>query len=156
MSHAIIDHQAECQEPLDAICRQVWDCDCEWFNGMDGPMPDGTWTHEGGWDDDLDEPTLHRSHLQTPVEGKRLWCNIVEWIDCQGMWDCWTSAEMWGGSRVSDPFTREYPMDLPDGPIRYEWSDEWLDWDYVGATPALGAFIARQVVGRWAEALGLD
>lgn len=149
--HAVVAGNHVCDEPLDALCRQVWDCECEWFNGIEGPLPDGTWTHEGGWDDDLDEPSLHCSHLQTkPMSNGRWWCNVVEWITCQGPFDCWLAGEYYVGA------WSHYDIDLPDGSIRYEWGDEWLEWDYDRATPELGRFIARYVVATWADDRGLE
>lgn len=148
--HAVVGGRHECNEPLDALCRQIWDCDCEWFNGVEGPLPDGTWTHESGWDEETGEPALHRSHLQVPTPGKRVWCNVVEWIDCQGPWDCWISGDEYIGA------WSHHDLALPDGPIRFEWGDEWLEWDYVTATAGLGRFIARYVVAQWADDLGVE
>lgn len=140
MTHAVVNGHHRCFEPLDALCRQIWDCSCEWFWNTE-KQPDGTWTHGS------DDPDLAcRSHHQEP--GKD-WCNIVEWINTQGPTECWlTGGDYYG--------LWNYDIDLPDGPIRYEWGDEWLDWDYIGMTPAMGRFIARWVVAAWAEAVGLD
>ena len=149
MNHAIKDGRPVCTEPLDALCRAIWDCDCEWYYAAK-QQPDGTWTHEGQvWDDETDERAICHSSLPAAPR----WCNIVEWIDSQGIWDSWVDHynEPWASSQTPDPRTGDYPMDLPDGLIRYEWGDEWLSWDYAEATPALGRFIARQIVGAWSE-----
>jgi len=154
--HAVVNGRHECFEPIDALCRAVWGCGCEWFHVVE-QMPDGTWTHTGrGWDEERDDEIVCRSHLQPP-EGierrsdgtKRLWCNVVEWIDCQGPWDCWISGDEYMGA------WSHHDLEFPDGPIRYAWGDEWLEWDYDRATPELGRFIARYVVECWADDLGV-
>lgn len=143
--HAVIRGQHVCHEPLDSLCRAVWDCDCEWYTVVDH-LPDGTWTHHGRWDDEADDYATCRSRLQDEPK----WCNVVEWIDCQGPWDCWLSGDEYMGAWSS------HDLDLPDGPIFFEWGDEWLSWDYATATPELGRFIAQYIVRTWADDHGLE
>lgn len=149
--HAVIGGQHVCDEPLDALCRAVWDCQCEWYYDTQ-QQPDGTWTHLGqAWDDEIDDRATCRSHLQTkPMSSGRCWCNVVEWIDCQGRMDSWLSGEEYPG------VWSHLDLELPDGPIFFEWGDEWLSWDYAAATPELGRFIAQYVVQTWADDRGLE
>jgi hypothetical protein len=142
--HAIKDGRAVCLEPLDADCRAVWDCGCERFHGLE-QQPDGTWTHDGRWDDELDDYAPCRSRLQAAPK----WCNVVEWIECQGIFDCWDLGDEYSGA------WSHYDVDLPDGPIAYEWGDEWLTWEYAD-TKVLGAFIGRYVVAQWADEMDLS
>ena len=148
MSHAIVNQAAFCLEDNKAMCRATFDCYCEVIHEPEFDPLTQRWSHEtegGGYDDDTGE------HTRCVQEGHYSYgsCNVTHWINAE-LPDTWRSNEEYPG------WWNHYGIDLPDGPIFFEWMEEWIEWDYSRATPALGRFIARYHVAAWAEALGLD
>lgn len=133
-----------CHEPASALCRQVWECDCEWLSGVEQNPETLRWEHYAF--DENDEEVWHHSHHQDPLRH----CNLVEYIRMEGTTDMWRSEHLGFGHNAFD-------IPLPDGEVYCEWVDEWVEWDYIGMPRSLGRYIGRSVVARWAdERLGID
>lgn len=146
MTHAIVRGAAFCLEDNKALCRATFDCSCEVYYEPEFDLLTLRWSHEtegSDYDDDTGERPrcIQVNHYKTG-------CNVTNWINAE-LPDTWRSNEEYPG-------WWNYDLDLPNGVISHEWLEEWIEWDYAEATPALGRFIARYHVAVWAEAVGLD